>query len=265
MTQLRTRISNKLRHWLGYGEICRELDHYRLRAEADVASFIHLLEHHQVISLGQDARRASLLARLVGTSIDEGLYVCNSLSRVASIPGDVCEFGVAQGATSALIANEIAATGKSLWLYDSFEGLPAPTREDVLIDDIFALGSMEKYAGTMRCSETEVTSRLDQIHFPSERYWIVKGYFANTPETRGPDTISFAYIDFDFYKPIKDALEFVDERTAGGAQVIVDDYGFFSAGAKTAVDEFVSGASGRWELSLPLPFCAKFCVLKKRA
>jgi hypothetical protein len=35
--------------------------------------------------------------------------------------------GIAQCATSALIANEISSSKKNLWLFDSFKGLPKPT------------------------------------------------------------------------------------------------------------------------------------------
>ena len=65
----------------------------------------------------------------------------------------MCEFGVAEGETSAVIANEIAESKKSFHLFDSFEGLPKPTAKDKLKDDLFSLGSIEAYAGTMASSE----------------------------------------------------------------------------------------------------------------
>lgn len=204
-----------------------------------------------------------MLAKLIGTSIGEGLIICDCLASTAAVPGDVCEFGVAQGATSALIANEIGGQSRLLWLYDSFEGLPAPTAEDVLIDDIFGLGSIEKYAGTMKCGEIEVISRLNDISVDPAQFRIVKGFF--TPSADGPKTVSFAYIDFDFYKPIMDALRFISARMPVGGKVIVDDYGFFSAGAKTAVDEFLQEEGAAWQLSLPPDFCGKFCILEKTA
>jgi len=61
--------------------------------------------------------RASLLAKLVGTSLVEALFLLNELSQAQQLNGDVCEFGVAQGATSALIGNEIRHTSKTLWLF----------------------------------------------------------------------------------------------------------------------------------------------------
>ena len=43
----------------------------------------------------------------VGTSLVEGLNIVNSLVKTSDIEGDVCEFGVAQGKTSKLIASLI--------------------------------------------------------------------------------------------------------------------------------------------------------------
>ena len=46
-------------------------------------------------------------------------------------------------------------------------------------------------------------------------------------------------MDFDFYEPIKTALNFLHDATPSGAIIMVDDYDFFSTGVKTAVDEFI--------------------------
>ena len=103
-----------------------------------------------------DELRPKLLARLLGTPPSEAYYIIESLSKTKSVDGDVCEFGVAQGETSTLIANEIVTSEKKLHLFDSFKGLPKPTIKDELKDNIFSLSSMEDYAGTMLCSKEMV-------------------------------------------------------------------------------------------------------------
>jgi len=81
--------------------------------------------------------RPNLLALLLGTPPSEAYFIIQALAKCKNIKGDVCEFGVAQGETSALIANEIAlSSDKLLHLFDSFEGLPKPTERDILKDDI---------------------------------------------------------------------------------------------------------------------------------
>ena len=73
-----------------------------------------------------------LLIDLKGTSLVEGINIVNSLVEVLNLDGDVCEFGVAQGKTSKLIAYLIKNTEKKFFLFDSFRGLPKPSKEDEL-------------------------------------------------------------------------------------------------------------------------------------
>ena len=209
-------------------------------------------------------RRHELLAQLEGTQLGEAFYLLDALHRSLSLDGAVCEFGVAQGATSALIANEIRTSGKSLWLFDSFKGLPRPSAKDVLINDIFGLGSIEKYAGTMAHGQEEVLARLKVIDFPLNSVQLVDGFIEDTIRYPGlPPVICFAYVDFDFYEPIKVTLEFLHARLPSGAHVLVDDYGWFSSGAQAAVDEFVAAHASNYTCSMPLHFAGRFAVLRK--
>ena len=214
--------------------------------------------------------RPRLLARLLGTPPSEAYFIVQALHRCRDLPGDVCEFGVAQGETSALIANEIAPySDKRLHLFDSFEGLPEPTDKDQLVDDISQLGCMEAYAGKMSCPEDMVRRRLAAISFPAQRYVIHRGFIERV--IRGdkvlPEAVCFAYVDFDFYEPTKATLGFLDRIIPNGAIVIVDDYGFFSAGVKTAVDEFVAAkrsAGTAYECLVPNTCYGHFAVLTRR-
>jgi O-methyltransferase len=213
----------------------------------------------------EQSGRPELLARLLGTGIAEAMYLLAELHAALPDAGDVCEFGVAQGATSALLANEIRATTKKLWLYDSFAGLPKPAPQDHLKDDIFGLGSIEKYEGEMRCDAAEVVARLQQIGFPNERYALCPGLVEDTlREDIGPASVCFAYVDFDFYSPIAYTLDYLDRHLTPNGRIVVDDYDFFSTGAKTAVDEFVSRRGGRYVQTLPAAFAGKFCLLRKK-
>jgi hypothetical protein len=199
--------------------------------------------------------------------VSEALYIIKHLHDGLKVSGDICEFGVAQGATSQILASEILLLNdRRLWLFDSFEGLPAPTKEDKLIHDIFKLGSMEKYQGTMASPESEVLAKLATVNFPHQRIKMKKGWVRDALKSPDlPAQVAFAYVDFDFYEPIKDTLEFLDRRMRPGGRIVVDDYGFFSAGAQLAVDQFVTAAKDRFTFELPLPFAGHFCILSKVA
>jgi hypothetical protein len=210
--------------------------------------------------------RSELLARLLGTQLAEAVYVINYLHQSLKLPGDVCEFGIAQGATSALLANEIRDTDKLLWLFDSFAGLPKPTEKDTLIDDIFRLGTIEKYQGTMAYGVNEVLERLQAISYPLSRVKIVPGFIENTISLGDlPGRVCFAYVDFDFYEPILVALNYLNEHLSKGGCIVVDDYGFFSSGAGAAVDEFVTAHPSQYDFILPEKSAGHFAILSKIA
>jgi O-methyltransferase len=208
--------------------------------------------------------RVELLAQLRGTSTSEGVYIVHELQRALRSGGDVCEFGVAQGATSALLANEIRDTYRTLWLFDSFEGLSRPSEHDVLLDDIGGLGSMAAYEGSMAHGPERVLERLDEIGFPRERAQIVEGYVdRETTRARMPQRVAFAYLDMDLYAPTAAALDLVHERMSVGGRMVVDDFGFFSAGPERAVNEFLRTHSREYELTVPPRFAGAFCVLSR--
>jgi O-methyltransferase len=213
--------------------------------------------------------RIDLMTKLVGTPVGEAFYIIAHLQKSLNLFGDVCEFGVAQGATSALLANEIRSTEKTLWLFDSFKGLGKPSEKDLLIDDIFNLGTIDKYEGKMVSRVEEVESRLKAISFPFSRVKVIPGFIEDTIKyTNLPEKVCFAYVDFDFYSPISIALRFLNEHLVVGGFIVVDDYGFFSSGAKTAVDEFLREYRHTYETIVPSQFAnqsAPFVVLRKGA
>jgi O-methyltransferase len=211
------------------------------------------------------SERTKLLCKLLGTNISEALWIVDCLRASAYLEGDVCEFGVAQGATSALLANEIAGSTKNLWLFDSFQGLPKPTDRDVLINDISNAGSIEAYEGGMAIPVEAVQARLCEIGFPPTRVKIVPGFIEDTLRSVDlPNKVSFAYVDLDFYNPISIALHFLDQTLVSGGFIVVDDYGFFSAGSKNAVDEFIRARNNHYIVVDTPKFMGNFIVLRKR-
>jgi hypothetical protein len=233
----------------------------------DVIEIEELYRSFVFPDLPHDPGRAEILHNLHGTTVGEGVHIVHYLHRALLVGGDVCEFGCNEGATSRLLANEILPhPDRRLWLFDSFEGLPAPGEKDRLIDDIAGTGSMAAYQGDMRAHEDQVRDKLALVPFPPQRTRIVKGWIDKTLATADvPGEVAFAYVDFDFYDPIRLALEFLDRTMPAGGFAVVDDYGFFSEGAQLAVDEFVAARSMRWRRLMPHPAAGKFCILERHA
>lgn len=220
--------------------------------------------------LPSDGMRLKLMSELLGTEISEAIYLLNYLDKSLKIEGDVCEFGVAQGATSALIANEIKKTDKNIWLFDSFKGLPGPSEKDVLIlkDDFANLGSIKAYEGAMSCKADVVKKRLNDIDFPFSRVKIIPGFIEKTINFSNlPDKVCFAYVDLDLYQPTLIVLNFLDKVLQTKGFIIVDDYDFFSTGPKAAVNEFMAANKEKYSLLLPIEsvkVSSYFCILYKK-
>jgi len=215
--------------------------------------------------LTTDEECLKLLSKSMYTHFGTGLYLIEYLHRSLTLEGDVCEFGVAQGAMSAVLAHEIKNTNKNIWLFDSFEGLPAPSEKDILINDLFRLGSIQSYKGVFSFPEDIVKARLSDISFPPDRTRIVPGFIEKTIHGPNlPQTVCFAYIDFDLYEPVLIALHFLDTVLQPGGFIIIDDYDFFTKGPKFAVDEFYASRKEKYSMTFPIRKAGKFCILCRK-
>ena len=206
-----------------------------------------------------------LLSDSMYTRFSTGLYLIDHLHHSLILKGDVCEFGTGQGVISALLAHEIKNSKKNIWLFDSFEGFAKLSEKDILIYDVLHLGSVEAYKGTMSFPEDMIRARLSDISFPPDRIRIVPGFIEKTIHgPKLPQAVCFAYVDFDFYDPIVIALHFLDTVIQPGGFIVVDDYNFFSQGAKSAVDEFYESRKEKYSIDFPVKTKGKFCILCRK-
>lgn len=161
-------------------------------------------------------------------------YLIHQLSRRArSIPGDWAECGVYKGGTAQLLAAVMstgAPNGKSLHLFDSFEGMPSgstPARD---------YHSPGDFSDT---SQVLVRSRLAPYPFCT----VHVGFMPGTFEELDTDSLfSFVHIDVDIYPSAMDCCVWFWPRLARGGVLVFDDYGFYPYrhGLRSAVDDFFS-------------------------
>jgi O-methyltransferase len=244
--------------------IVMERDAHIGRYREVVEQLHHCFTDYVFPELPYREERNVLLEGLLGTSIPEAMWILRSLNSSLHLEGEVCEFGCAHGATSALMANEITQTSKDIWLFDSFKGLSKPCEKDELLNDIFGFGTMAAYEGAMSYPPDVVRAKLDAIGFPNNRINIRAGFVEETLSSGPlPSRVCFAYVDFDFYEPISLALNFLSKVLVPEGCILVDDYGYFSSGAQKAVDEFILRSEGTFDLSLPPEWAGRFALLKK--
>lgn len=157
-----------------------------------------------------------------------------------ALPGDFVELGCYEGDTSLLLAellrdaNSGREDAKRLWIYDSFEGLPAKTDAD------FSVAGEAFQAGVLAVSKREVKLRFLRAGLPVPV--ITKGWFSDLTDNDLPPKIAFAFLDGDLYESIRDSLKLVENKMVDGGIIIVHDYNNPELpGVTKAVDEWLKG------------------------
>ncbi len=163
-----------------------------------------------------------------------GLYEAVQGVMEREIAGDVVECGTARGGSAALLGLAMKESGrrKTLWVFDTFEGIPPPTRADPDYEIAAA------YTGSFRGEMAEVTSLFDRLGI-LEHARLVKGRFEDTIPRCDVGAIAVLHIDGDWYESVKVCLDYLYDRVSPGGIIQIDDYGHW-AGARKAVDEFLA-------------------------
>jgi hypothetical protein len=173
--------------------------------------------------------------------------VCAAVRHVETneIPGAFVECGVWKGGSSMAAALTFKAP-RQLFLFDTFEGMTAPTDPDR------HAGSGESAAGMLQDSDKdaliwcrapleEVKRNMASTGYPPDRVTYVKGKVEETIPAAAPAHIAILRLDTDWYASTRHELEHLYPRLAPGGVLIIDDYGYW-AGARKAVDEYFNGS-----------------------
>lgn len=160
------------------------------------------------------------------------------------LKGSFVECGVYNGGCIALMAYiaKKAKSNRKIWLFDSFEGLPEPSKKDGGKAKKFAsnkdsgkLKSIGKNVGSIN----KAKEILRKLNIDDKNVIIRKGWFQHTiPLTKneiGP--IAILRLDGDWYESTKICLENLYDLVISGGYIIIDDYDAWE-GCKKAVDEF---------------------------
>jgi len=147
-----------------------------------------------------------------------------------AIPGDIVECGVAHGGSAAMMALTLTDLSRKLWMFDTFQGLPEPGRENP--DYEIAL----LYAGAFRAPLEEVRSSFRKLGIKNAV--MIPGLFKETLPLCPAKSIAVLHVDGDWHESVLATLENLYDRVPPGGIIQLDDYGHW-AGARRAVDEFI--------------------------
>ena len=162
----------------------------------------------------------------------------------SGLAGAVVECGVWRGGSMRLAAEALLArgdAGRELYLYDTYEGMTAPSQADL---DPRGRSARKLVDGSAQDSQIMARAPLDQVRhtlaqsaYPAERIHYVVGRVEDTIPGTIPDAIALLRLDTDWYESTVHELVHLFPRLVPGGVLIIDDYGYWQ-GCRKAVDEY---------------------------
>jgi hypothetical protein len=126
---------------------------------------------------------------------------------------------------------------RTVWLFDSFQGMPEVTAEDSTgVGGDAADAHVGKEVGDVK----RVKRVLTRVGANMKRVRIVSGWFQDTFPMVAIQQIAILNIDVDWYESVKLCLETFYDTVVPGGFISFDDYGHWP-GCRKAVDEFFQG------------------------
>ena len=160
---------------------------------------------------------------MIGMKRLDNLQFCVESVLKNDVPGDLIETGVWRGGACIFMRAVLAAHGdlyRSVWVADSFSGLPPPSPDKYQADagDIFH--SFEALAISLE----EVKHNFERYNLLDHRVHFLKGWFKDTLPTAPIDRLAVLRLDGDMYESTIQALDALYDKLSPGGFVIIDDY-----------------------------------------
>jgi O-methyltransferase len=161
-------------------------------------------------------------------------------ARVAlQVPGDFVECGVYQGDMSWVVSElvDLADTGKSFYLYDTFDGFVAKYSSAADFPQ-----APEFFEAADRVYKIPNLYETVRDRFSSKPYVrVIKGVVPDILDTVAPAAIAFLHLDLNSVAPEIGALERLFDGVSRGGVIVLDDYGWvLHSGLREAEDRFMA-------------------------
>ena len=173
---------------------------------------------------------------MIGTKRLNNLQRCVEDVLAMNVPGDLIETGVWRGGATILMRAVLKAYGvvdRTVWVADSFEGLPPPQPEKYPHD-----------AGDMHHTYRELIVSIEEVRANFERYGLLdnqvqflKGWFRDTLSDAPIKELAVIRLDGDMYESTMDSLINLYPKLSVGGYLIVDDYGAV-ASCRKAIEDY---------------------------
>ena len=165
-----------------------------------------------------------------------------------NIPGDFVECGVFRGGNCILVKSlfEQLDANRSIWMFDTFEGMTAPTEYDAKVGNKINAG--QKFVESQRdgyndwcyASLEDVKNNFLNSNLKLNGVNFIKGDVSKTLKIKEniPNEIAILRLDTDWYESTKSELGILYPILSIGGVLIVDDYGTWKGSRKAVVEYF---------------------------
>jgi O-methyltransferase len=151
------------------------------------------------------------------------------------VPGDFIETGVWRGGACIFMRALLKVYGvkdRTVWVADSFEGLPAPNAEEYPADR----GWIFHLAPQLAVSLEQVQRNFESYGLLDEQVRFLKGWFKDTLPAAPIERLAVLRLDGDLYESTMDALKALYDKLSPGGYTIVDDFEIDAC--RAAVEDF---------------------------
>jgi O-methyltransferase len=193
---------------------------------------------------------------MVGTPRLENIQFCVETVLDDGVKGDLIEAGVWRGGASIFMRGLLKAHGaddRTVWVADSFEGLPPP--DTVRYPQDAKTLEFHKFP-ILAVSIEEVRRNFDRYGLLDSQVRFLKGWFRDTLPNAAIDRLAILRLDGDLYESTMDGLVHLYPKLQSGGFAIIDDYNIVAA-CNEAVDDFRAKTGISAEI-IPIEGCGAF-------
>ncbi|WP_193614081.1 TylF/MycF/NovP-related O-methyltransferase [Nocardioides lijunqiniae] len=207
----------------------------------DGATREEIAQHRETVAFDRKRRLngfdfPSQAHTMIGTRRMDNLRECVETVLADDVPGDLMETGVWRGGATIFMRAILKAhdvTDRTVWVADSFEGLPPADAEAYPIDAGIPFDAMTDVLGVSLEQVQENFRRYDlldeQVHF-------LKGFFRDTLPGAPVERLAVLRLDGDMYESTINALDSLYPRLSPGGFLIIDDYRLVPACRQAVTD-----------------------------
>jgi O-methyltransferase len=173
---------------------------------------------------------------MIGMQRLTSLQHCAETVLAEDVAGDLVECGVWRGGACILMRAVLAVYGdekRSVWVADSFAGVPPPDTENYIADANLRL---DLSADVLAVSEADVKASFKRYGLLDDRVRFIPGWFRDTLPTAPIDRIALLRLDGDLYESTIQALDALYPRLSVGGFCIIDDYHAIDACSQAVAD-----------------------------